>query len=72
MPPSKFKEYRALTGQLSWAAELTRPDILYDTRELSTKNKFATYDDLKRANKVLKKAQLEKDVKIKFSKLDNL
>ena len=41
----KFKEYRALTGQLSWAAELTRPDISFDTRELSTKNKEATYED---------------------------
>ena len=69
LPPAMFKEYRALTGQLSWAAELTRPDISFDARELSTKNKFATYDDLKRANKVLKKAQLENDVKIKFSKL---
>ena len=55
----KFKEYRRLTGQLSWASENTRPDIYFDVRELSTKNKAATFDDLKTANKVLKKAQLE-------------
>ena len=53
LPLKKFKEYRRLTGQLSWAAENTRPDISYDVRELSTRNKSATYDDLKVANKVL-------------------
>ena len=66
----KFKEYRRLTGQLSWASENTRPDIYFDVRELSTKNKAATFDDLKTANKVLKKAQLE-TVPIKFRKLGN-
>ena len=66
LPKGKFKQYRALTGQL------TRPDISFDARELSTKNKDATYEDLKHANKVLKKAQLEKDVTVKFSKLGNI
>ena len=33
----------------------------FDTRSLSTKNKEATYKDLYDANKVLKKAQLQKD-----------
>ena len=61
-----------MTGQLSWAAELTRPDISFDARELSTKNKDPTYEDLKHANKVLKKAQLERDVTLKFSKLGNM
>ena len=68
----KFAEFRRLTGQLSWAAENTRPDLSFDARELSTKNKEATYDDLKHANKVLKKAQLEKDVCLKFTKLGKL
>ena len=63
-----FKEYRALTGQLAWAAEMTRPDLCFDARELSTRNKEATYSDVKKANKVLKKAQKE-NVSIKFSKL---
>ena len=39
---------------------------------MSTKNKQATYDDLKYANKVLKKAQLEKDVSLKFTNLGKL
>ena len=67
----KFTEYRALTGQLSWAAENTRPDLSFDVRELSTRNKEATYADLKKANKVLKKAQKER-VAVKFSKLGKL
>ena len=66
-----FKKYRALTGQLSWAAEMTRPDLCFDARELSSRNKDATYADIKKANKILKKAQKE-DVSIKFSHLGNL
>ena len=62
------KKYRALTGQLSWAAEMTRPDICFDTRELSCRNLDATYADIKKANKILKKAQKEK-VTVKFSNL---
>ena len=66
-----FKEYRALTGQLTWAAEMTRPDLCFDARELSTRNKDATYGDVKRANKILKKAQMKR-VSVKFSKLGKL
>ena len=68
----KFAQFRALTGQLSWAAENTRPDLAFDARSLSTRNKEATYKDLHEANKVLKKAQLEKNVTLKFPKLDKL
>ena len=68
LKPSEFKAYRALTGQLSWASENTRPDIAFDVRELATRNKSATLEDLKTANKVLKKAQFD-DVKVKYSHL---
>ena len=64
------KGYRAITGQLSWAAEMTRPDISFDVRELSSRNKEATFGDILKANKVLKKAQKEQ-VRIKFPKLGN-
>ena len=33
----KFTEFRALIGQLSWASENTRPDLAFDSRQLSTK-----------------------------------
>ena len=39
LTPKEFNAFRGLTGKLSWAAENTRPDIAYDARELSTKNK---------------------------------
>ena len=68
----KFTEFRGLIGQLSWAAENTRPDLAFDSRELSTKNKEATYGDVWNINKVLKKAQIEKDVTLKFSKLGKM
>ena len=58
----EFKAYRGLTGQLSWAAENSRPDLCFDVRELSTRNKYATYEDDHQANQVLKKAQI-RDVK---------
>jgi len=64
----ELKDYRALTGQISWAASSTRPDLAYDVPELATKNKYATLADIKHANKVLQKAQME-DIKIKFSRL---
>ena len=72
LPPKKFKEYRALTGKLSWASENSRPDISFDAREMSTKNTEATFADLKYANKVLRKAQQEKNVTIKFSWLGDV
>ena len=72
MSKEKFAEYRALTGQLNWAAENTRPDLAFDARELSTRNKTATYEDVKYANKVLKKAKMESDVALKYSKLGPL
>ena len=54
----EFKAYRALTGQLSWAAENSRPDLSFDVRFLATKNKHATLDDIHTANKILRKAQI--------------
>ena len=31
------KAYRTLTGQLSWVAQNTRPDLSYDARDLTTR-----------------------------------
>ena len=68
---TEFKAYRGLTGQISWAAQNTRPDLAFDARDLATRNKDATLEDLKYANKVLKKAQQD-NIKIKYSKLGPL
>ena len=67
----QFKEYRLLTGQLAWAVENTRPDLAFDVRHLATRNKDAKVEDIKNANKILKKAKAE-DVKIKYSKIGDL
>ena len=64
----EFEYYRGLTWQLSWVASNTRPDIASDVRELATRNKIATLNDIKIANKILKKVKLQ-DVHIKYSKL---
>ena len=65
---TEFKACRGLTGQLNWAAECTRPDLAFDVRYLSTRNKCATIADIANANKILKKAKYE-DIRIKYSKL---
>ena len=65
---AELKAYRGLTGQLNWAAESTRPDLAFDIRHLATGNKFAQISDIKKANKILKKAKFE-NVKIKYSRL---
>ena len=64
----QFKEYRRLTGQLAWAVENTRPDLAFDVRHLATRNKDAQMEDIRNANKVLKKAKGE-DVKVKYSRI---
>ena len=64
----EMKLYRGLTGQLSWAAENTRPDLAYDVREMATRNKDASLKDIQKANKVLKKAQMEQ-VRLKYKPL---
>ena len=48
---------KGLIGQLQWIAKLTRPDIALDTSDLSSKVKAATTDDVKRANKVVRKVK---------------
>ena len=46
--------------------------ILHFTLENLVGRKEATYGDIKDINKVLKKAQLEKDVTLEFSKLGHI
>ena len=46
--------------------------MAFDARHLSTKNKDATYKDIHEANKILKKAQSEENVTLKYPKLGNI
>ena len=56
---SEIRLLKGLIGQLQWVAKLTRPDIAFDTSQLSAKVKKATTDDVKRANKVVRKLKSE-------------
>ena len=53
----EFKEFRGAIGKLNWLQESTRPDLSYDTLSLSMKNRCATVGDLKKMNKVIRKAK---------------
>ena len=61
-------EYRALIGQLSWMATHTRPDIAYDTCELSIAYKRATVGDLVKLNKLVNRVKRE-SMRLYFPKL---
>jgi len=60
--------YRALIGQLSWMSTHTRPDIAYDTCELSIAYKKATVADLVKLNKLVDRVKKDK-MRIFFPKL---
>ena len=62
---------RKTQGQLSWLATQTRPDLSFDSFNLSTMLNRAKLRDGKHANKVVKKAKQEK-VQLKFSHLGNI
>ena len=59
LQPLNIKEKRdlkVLTGQLNWISSQTRPDLAFDACEVNTSIKDATYEDLKKANKGIRKA----------------
>ena len=67
----EYKEFRGAIGKLKWQQESTRPDLSFDTLSLSMKNRSATVRDLKKMNKVIKKAKAGADEsKIRYKKID--
>ena len=60
--------YRALIGQLSWMSTHTRPDIAYDTCELSISYKKATVADLVNLNKLVDRVKKDR-MRLFFPKL---
>ena len=53
----KVRLLREISGQLLWISSQTRPDLSFDTLELSTLRNQATTRTLKRCAKVIKKAK---------------
>ena len=62
---------RKTQGQLSWLSTQTRPDISFDSFQLSTLLNRATQKDGKLANKIIKKVK-QKNVELKFKRLGNI
>ena len=65
-----MRNLRTLTGQLNWIVTQTRPDLLYECCDLLGKIKYATIEDAKRANKVLKKLQ-EENISVKVNTIES-
>ena len=63
-----MKEYRKVTGKLSWLANSTRPDMIYTSLSMSKKNNCATIADLRNISRVLKKAK-ERPLRLRYSKI---
>lgn len=61
--------FRKICGQLNWFVSQSRPDIAFDSCDLSCSIKNATVKDLVKANKVVRKTKSER-VSIKFPPLD--
>ena len=61
----EFKELRAVVGQLVWVSGQVRPDISFDTCQLSSSLKSATVEDQLRANKTTEKLK-SNEVKLRF------
>lgn len=64
----ELKQYRKMTGKLSWIANSTRPDLSYTALAMSTKSISAMIKDLRDISRVLKKEK-ERSSKLKFSRI---
>ena len=54
---SEIKEFRKITGKISWLANSTRPDLSYTALAMSKKNNSAKISDLRGISRVLKKVR---------------
>ena len=68
---NELSTFETVIGQLTWLANQTRPDISFDTCQLSAAKKNATVKDLLYANKTIKKIK-NSEVHLKFPSLENL
>lgn len=68
-PPQQKDQLRSLIGKFNWLVSVSRPDIAYETRVLSTILNNPQMKHLYRANKMLKHVQAE-NITIQFPSLD--
>ena len=60
--PSEQTLYRKLIGQINWAVQVSRPDIAFEMKDMSTKLKEATVGDMIRAIKAVNRLKEVKSV----------
>ena len=68
MNTKEKRDLKVLAGQLNWISSQTRPDLAFDACEVNTSTKDATYEDLKKANKAIRKSKQD-DVCLHFPDL---
>ena len=51
----EIKEYRKVTGKLSWLSNSTRPDMSFIALAMSKKHNSAKISDLRNVSRILKK-----------------
>ena len=68
LQPSEYTCLRSIVGSMNWAVQGTRPDLVFDMVELSTKSRKGTVADLVRATKCVKKLKYD-DSWLLFSSL---
>ena len=64
----EFKAFRRAAGKISWLSDITRPDLAYDCLDLSTHNKDACVEDVRKMNKLIQRAKKTLGI-IKYSKV---
>ena len=67
----EYKQFRGTVGKLQWLSEGTRPDLAYDTLSMSMKTKHATVADMRKLNKIVKKAREGNSI-VKFKRIGKL
>ena len=65
----EYKAFRGVTGKLNWLQEQTRPDLAFDSLQMSMKTKNAKVSDLNKINKIVRKAKEEESL-VKFGRVD--
>ena len=68
---TEFKSFRKEIGQIYWIADQTRPDLSFNSLEMSYHNKDARINDIQKINKVIRKVKAGDSV-VKFSQLGNI
>ena len=68
IPEHEKKKVFEVVGRVRWLSDHSRPDLAYEELEMSIKQRKATHKDIKKLNKMIKRA-ISENFWIKFSKI---